>query len=147
MVKIRLARGGAKKRPFYHIVVADQRRSRDGRYIERLGYFNPVAVGGERPLKIDVERIEYWQGQGAQLSERVLNLVKHFNKHGETEAPTRAAPPVSKAKTVPPKPNEPAAGQPAAADAADAAEEPVAGETSAEDSSAEPQAAEDTAKE
>lgn len=103
MVKIRLARTGAKKRPFYHIVVADQRRSRDGRYIERLGFFNPVAVGGERPLKINVERIEYWQGQGAQLSERVLKLVKHFKQHGETDAPKRAAPPVSKAKDVQPK--------------------------------------------
>src|SRR5699024_11256553 len=103
MVKIRLARTGAKKRPFYHIVVADQRRSRDGRYIERLGLFNPVAVGGERPLKINVERVEYWQAQGAQLSERVLKLVKHFNKHGETDAPERAAPPVSKAKDVQPK--------------------------------------------
>lgn len=98
MVKIRLARGGAKKRPFYHIVVTDQRDARDGRYIERLGFFNPVAVGGEVPLRLDVERVEYWKGRGAQLSERVNNLVKSFNKHGEGEAAKRAAPPVSKAK-------------------------------------------------
>jgi len=103
MVKIRLARTGAKKRPFSHIVVADQRKSRDGRYIERLGFFNPVAVGGERPLKINVERVEYWQAQGAQLSERVLKLVKHFSKHGDAEAPKRAAPPISQAKDVQPK--------------------------------------------
>src|SRR5699024_4660937 len=102
MVKIRLARTGAKKRPFYHIVVADQRRSRDGRYIERLGFFNPVAVGGERPLKINVERIEYWQNQGAQSSERVLNLVKYYSKHPDQPAPQRAAAPVSKTKA--PKP-------------------------------------------
>src|SRR5699024_6112386 len=101
MVKIRLARTGAKKRPFYHIVVADQRRSRDGRYIERLGFFNPVAVGGETPLKLDVERVEHWQARGAQTSERVRNLLKHFKQHGETEAPKRAAPPVSKAKPAP----------------------------------------------
>jgi len=119
MVKIRLARTGAKKRPFYHIVVADQRRSRDGRYIERLGYFNPVAVGGETPLKLDVERVEYWQAQGAQLSERVRNLVKHFQQHGETEAPKRAAPPVSKAKPAP----QPKATEQEAAAAEDSAEE------------------------
>lgn len=98
MVKIRLARGGAKKRPFYHIVVTDQRVARDGRYIERLGFFNPVAVGGEVPLRLDAERVEYWKGRGAQLSERVNNLVKSFNRHGEGEAAKRAAPPVSKTK-------------------------------------------------
>ncbi|RJS93821.1 30S ribosomal protein S16 [Salinisphaera sp. Q1T1-3] len=98
MVKIRLARSGAKKRPFYHIVVTDKRNARDGRYIERLGFFNPVAVGGEVPLRLDVERVEYWKSHGAQLSERVTNLVKSFNKHGEGEAAVRAAPPVSKAK-------------------------------------------------
>lgn len=120
MVTIRLARAGAKKRPFYHIVVADQRRSRDGRYIERLGFFNPVAVGGEQPLKIDVERIEYWQGHGAQLSERVLNLVKHYRKHGELEAPKRAGPTMSKAKNVQPKKAEPPAAETAEPEPAEA---------------------------
>lgn len=98
MVKIRLARSGAKKKPFYHIVVTNKSNARDGRYIERLGFFNPVAVGGEVPLRLDIERIEYWKGQGAQLSERVTNLVKFFNRHGEGQAAARVAPPESKAK-------------------------------------------------
>jgi len=75
MVKIRLSRGGAKKKPFYHIVVTDSRQARDGRKIERLGFFNPVALGKEERLRVDLERIEYWTGVGAQLSERVKSLV------------------------------------------------------------------------
>jgi small subunit ribosomal protein S16 len=75
MVKIRLARGGAKKRPFYHIVVADSRNKRDGRRIERIGFFNPLARGQEERLRVDLERVDYWTGVGAQLSERVKNLV------------------------------------------------------------------------
>ena len=75
MVKIRLARGGAKKQPFDHIVVADSRKARDGRKIERLGFFNPVARGQEERLRLDLERVEYWEGHGAQLSERVKSLV------------------------------------------------------------------------
>ncbi len=76
MVTIRLARGGAKKRPFYHIVVADSRRARDGRFIERLGFFNPVARGNEEKLRLDNDRLNYWVSQGAQPSERVAKLVK-----------------------------------------------------------------------
>ncbi|HET7371057.1 MAG TPA: 30S ribosomal protein S16 [Gammaproteobacteria bacterium] len=76
MVRIRLARGGAKKRPFYHLVVTDKRNSRDGRYIERLGFFNPVAVGGEEKLRVNSERAQYWLEQGAQPSERVAHLLK-----------------------------------------------------------------------
>jgi small subunit ribosomal protein S16 len=76
MVRIRLARGGAKKRPFYHLVVTDKRNARDGRYIERLGFFNPVAVGGEEKLRVNSERAQYWLEQGAQPSERVANLLK-----------------------------------------------------------------------
>jgi len=76
MVTIRLSRGGAKKRPFYHVVVTDSRNRRDGRYIERVGYFNPVATGGETRLKIDVERVQHWVGQGARTSERVAKLLK-----------------------------------------------------------------------
>lgn len=76
MVSIRLSRGGSKKRPFYHIVAADSRRSRDGRYIERLGFFNPLAKGGEQELNIDVERVNHWISQGAQASDRVSELVK-----------------------------------------------------------------------
>jgi len=76
MVTIRLARGGAKKRPFYSIVVADSRRSRDGRFIEKIGFFNPIATGQEEKVRIDLDRIEHWVGTGAQLSDRVAKLVK-----------------------------------------------------------------------
>jgi len=76
MVTIRLSRGGAKQRPFYHIVVTDSRNRRDGRYLERLGYFNPIAAGGERKLKVDLERVDYWISHGAQPSDRVANLMK-----------------------------------------------------------------------
>jgi len=75
MVKIRLSRGGAKKKPFYHIIVADSRKSRDGRNIERLGFFNPVARGQEERLRLDLERVDYWTGVGAQVSDRVKTLV------------------------------------------------------------------------
>lgn len=76
MVVIRLSRGGAKKRPFYHLAVADHRRARDGRYIERVGFFNPQSRGQEVRLRVDMERVEYWLSQGARLSPRVANLVK-----------------------------------------------------------------------
>jgi small subunit ribosomal protein S16 len=76
MVTIRLARGGAKKRPFYHVVVTDSRNRRDGRYIERIGFFNPIAVGEEVRLKIDAERAQYWVSQGAKASDRVARLLK-----------------------------------------------------------------------
>ena len=76
MVTIRLSRGGSKKRPFYHLTVSDHRRARDGRFIERVGFFNPVARGQEERLRVDADRIAYWQGQGAQLSDRVAKLVK-----------------------------------------------------------------------
>ena len=76
MVTIRLARGGSKKRPFYHLTVTDHRNARNGRFIERVGFFNPIARGQEERLRVDTDRIEYWQGQGAQLSERVAKLVK-----------------------------------------------------------------------
>ncbi|NKB36765.1 MAG: 30S ribosomal protein S16 [Gammaproteobacteria bacterium] len=76
MVTIRLSRKGAKKRPFYHIVVTDSRNKRDGRYIERIGFFNPIASGQEEKLRIDHERAKYWLEQGAQTSERVNNLFK-----------------------------------------------------------------------
>ena len=76
MVSIRLAGGGAKNRPFYHIVVTDSRNSRDGRYIERLGYFNPMATGGQKELNMDLDRTEYWISQGAKPSDRVGKLIK-----------------------------------------------------------------------
>jgi small subunit ribosomal protein S16 len=87
MVKIRLARGGKKKSPFYHVVAADERRARDGRYIERLGFFNPVAKGQAERLRLDIERIEHWLGQGAQASERVQALIK---QHAAAPAATEA---------------------------------------------------------
>ncbi|MEJ2611162.1 MAG: 30S ribosomal protein S16 [Candidatus Thiodiazotropha sp.] len=80
MVTIRLSRTGAKKRPFYHIVVTDSRNARDGRYIERLGFFNPGAVGGEEELRINQERTQHWISQGAQPSDRVASLVKQAAK-------------------------------------------------------------------
>ncbi len=76
MVVIRLARGGAKKRPFFNIVVADSRLRRDGRFIERVGFYNPVASGGEQPLRIAFDRVEHWTGHGAQMSPTVRRLVE-----------------------------------------------------------------------
>lgn len=80
MVKIRLTRGGAKKRPFYHVVVTDQRNKRDGRYLERLGFFNPIAKGAEVGLRIDTARVDHWVKQGAQMSDRVAELMKRAAK-------------------------------------------------------------------
>jgi len=76
MVVIRLARGGAKKRPFYSVVVADSRSRRDGRFIERVGFYNPIATPNEEALRLATDRIAYWQERGAQLSETVAGLVK-----------------------------------------------------------------------
>jgi small subunit ribosomal protein S16 len=80
MVVIRLARAGAKKRPFYHIVVTDSRRRRDANYIVCIGYYNPVARGQEIPLHLDMEQLTHWQGLGAKLSDRVASLVKEIKK-------------------------------------------------------------------
>ncbi len=88
MVTIRLARGGSKKRPFYHLTVADSRKARNGRFIERIGFFNPVATGGEVRLSVNQERANYWIGQGAQPSERVAQLIK---KAETTEVATEEA--------------------------------------------------------
>ena len=85
MVTIRLSRGGAKKRPFYHIVVTDSRSRRDGRYIERLGFFNPVARGNEETLQLDLERADYWISNGAQTSDRVRSLIKQQRSAGAAE--------------------------------------------------------------
>ncbi|MHB1667037.1 MAG: 30S ribosomal protein S16 [Thiomonas sp.] len=86
MVVIRLSRAGAKGRPFYHIVATDSRNRRDGRYLERLGFYNPVARGLEQPLRIEIERLNYWAGVGAQLSPTVERLVKQSK-----QAPVQAA--------------------------------------------------------
>jgi small subunit ribosomal protein S16 len=90
MVVIRLARGGAKKRPFYHVVATDIRSRRDGRYIERLGFFNPIAKGQEIPLQIDLSRVEHWVGQGAQMTDRVKQLLKGYRRD-QTQVDATAA--------------------------------------------------------
>ena len=79
MVTIRLT-SGAKNRPFYHVVVTDSRSGRDGRYIERIGFFNPLARGNEERLRLDSERVEYWKSNGAQPSDRVAKLIKDAAK-------------------------------------------------------------------
>ena len=86
MVTIRLARTGAKKRPFYHIVATDSRNPRDGSYIERLGFFNPVAKENEEALRIDLEHVDSWVAKGAQMSDRVAQLVSQYRKQGQSEA-------------------------------------------------------------
>jgi len=83
MVTIRLQRGGAKKRPFYQIVVTDKRRARDGRFIENIGFFNPTARGQEERIRLDMERVEHWVGVGAGMSDRVTRLVKDVKKAAE----------------------------------------------------------------
>ena len=90
MVVIRLARGGAKKRPFYNIVVADSRVRRDGRFIERVGFYNPMASGAEQPLRVALDRVTYWTGVGAQLSPTVKRLVGDAAK-AQAAAPVAAA--------------------------------------------------------
>ncbi|WP_337245050.1 30S ribosomal protein S16 [Luteimonas sp. gir] len=80
MVKIRLTRGGAKKRPFYHIIVTDSRSARDGRNIERVGYYNPVATGGEQRVVLDTKRVDHWVKNGAQMSDKVRALYKEAGK-------------------------------------------------------------------
>lgn len=80
MVSIRLSRGGSKKRPFYHLAVTDSRNARDGRFIERIGFFNPIARGQEERLRVDQERASFWLGRGAQASERVSKLLKEAAK-------------------------------------------------------------------
>ena len=80
MVTIRLSRGGAKKKPFYHVVVTDSRMRRDGRYIERIGFFNPVARGAEKRLELSLDRVDHWVSKGAGTSDRVNTLIKEARK-------------------------------------------------------------------
>ncbi|WP_374247979.1 30S ribosomal protein S16 [Thermomonas sp.] len=80
MVKIRLTRGGAKKRPFYHIIVTDSRSARDGRNIERVGFYNPVAQGAEKRVELDTARLKFWLDNGAQLTDKVAELYKQAAK-------------------------------------------------------------------
>jgi small subunit ribosomal protein S16 len=78
MVVLRLSRGGAKARPFYNVVATDSRNRRDGRFIERLGFYNPIAAEGEQGLRLSLERIDYWRSHGAQVSPTVQRLIKEF---------------------------------------------------------------------
>lgn len=80
MVVIRLSRGGSKKRPFYHLTVADSRNARDGRFIERVGFFNPIARGQEERIRVSLDRVDYWVSKGAQTSDRVAQLLKEYKK-------------------------------------------------------------------
>ena len=80
MVIIRLSRGGSKKRPFYHIVATDSRNPRDGKYLERLGFFNPIARGQEERLRLERDLVNQWVAKGAQISDRVQCLVKEWDK-------------------------------------------------------------------
>jgi small subunit ribosomal protein S16 len=86
MVKIRLARAGAKKRPFYHVVVADVRSSRDGRFIERVGFYDPIGSAGQEALRIDMVRVNHWLSTGAQPSERVASLIKRQRRNVQDAA-------------------------------------------------------------
>jgi len=90
MVVIRLARGGAKKRPFFNVVVTDSRNARDGRFIERLGFYDPKAPAGRESLRIALERVTHWQGQGAQVSDTVARLVRQFSKRTPSGQPGAA---------------------------------------------------------
>jgi small subunit ribosomal protein S16 len=132
MLTIRLARSGAKKRPFYHVSVADSRMPRDGRFVERVGYYNPIASGQEVRLELDLERIDYWIGQGAQPSDRVLNLLKQNKETPEQTEKRLAAKEVKRQKKLAKKLAE---------------KEPVAEEASAEEAPAEEAVAEEAAAE
>lgn len=107
MVIIRLARGGAKKTPFYSVVVADSRNRRDGRFIERVGFYNPLAKEGVEGLRLNSERIDYWRSNGAQLSDCVARLVKQFG--GKSAAVQAASEEKPAAKKAAAKKAEPAA--------------------------------------
>lgn len=120
MVTIRLARHGAKKNPFYHITVADRRAKRDGRFIERVGFFNPLARGQDEALRVDLERVDHWLAEGAKPSDRVRQLIKQARKQALAPA---EAPPVAAEEAS----GEEAAGEEAAGEEA-AVEEEVAQE-------------------
>ena len=153
MLTIRLARSGAKKRPFYHVSVADSRMPRDGRFVERVGYYNPIASGQEVRLELDLERIDYWIGQGAQPSDRVLNLLKQNKETPEQTEKRLAAKEVKRQKKLAKKlaEKEPVVEEAAAEEQAPAeeapAEEAAVEEAPAEEAPAEEAAAEAPAEE
>lgn len=133
MVIIRLSRGGSKKRPFYNMVVADSRKSRDGRFIERVGFYNPSASAGAEGLRIDQDRVAYWKDNGAQLSDTVKRLVK-FHAKGPEYATAHKEKEVAKAeaKAAAKKAAEEEKLKAAAAEEAAAADETEASEDAAE---------------
>jgi small subunit ribosomal protein S16 len=141
MVKIRLARGGAKKRPFYSIVVTDSRKRRDSAYIERIGYFNPVARGQEVRLTLEEDRLTFWQSKGAQLTDRVSQLVKEFKDPSIREKQLAAKAAKIEAIKAKAEAEAKAAAEAAAAEeAAAAAEEAAAAEAEATAEEAAPEA-------
>ncbi len=154
MLTIRLARSGAKKRPFFHVSVADSRMPRDGRFVERVGYYNPIASGQEVRLKLDLERIDYWIGQGAQPSVRVLNLLKQNKETPEQTEKRLATKELKRQKKLAKKladkePVEEAPAEEAPAEEAPAEEataEEATEEATAEEAPAEEAAAEDKEK-
>ena len=146
MLTIRLARSGAKKRPFFHVSVADSRMPRDGRFVERVGYYNPIASGQEVRLKLDLERIDYWIGQGAQPSVRVLNLIKQNKETPEQTEKRLATKELKRQKKLAKKLADKEPVEEAPAEEA-TAEEATAAEATAEEAPAEEATAEATAEE
>lgn len=139
MVTVRLARHGAKKSPFYHVTVAEKSAKRDGRFIERIGFFNPVARGGDAPLRIDLARLDHWLACGAQPSERVRQLAAQLRRAQAAETPGGMAEqsdhPAAEA-APPPAEAAPAGAPEAAADVSAAADAPAP--AAAEDSATAP---------
>ena len=131
MVKIRLARAGAKKRPFYHLVAADSRSPRDGRFIERLGFFNPIAVGGEVRLRVNTERVDHWVARGAQLTDRAAKLVGEARAEPSPVADGAAAEAGAEAEATAAETGSETAAESESADAAESGSEDVS-EASAE---------------
>ena len=146
MVKIRLARGGAKKNPFYSIVATDSRKRRDSGYIERIGYFNPVARGQEVRLQLEEDRLSYWISQGAQISDRVKQLVKEYKDPSirEKQLAMQAAKADEKAKKI--AAEEKAKADLEAKEAAEAAAQEAAAEEAAAAEAAEEAAAAEAAE-
>ena len=121
MVTIRLARGGAKKRPFYHLVATDSRKPRDSGHLERLGFFNPIAGDDEERLRIDQERVRFWLDRGAKTSERAAHLIRrHAEAQPAETQPAAAKPAETKPTETKPAEAKPAEVQPAKAESAEA---------------------------
>ncbi|MDD9808170.1 MAG: 30S ribosomal protein S16, partial [Gammaproteobacteria bacterium] len=141
MVVIRLARGGAKKRPFYNIVVTDSRRRRDSGYIERIGYFNPRALTSETRFEIDSERLDYWRGQGVKLSDRVTSLVKSGGARKPKPAkPEKAALAKSETPAASAEPDKAASPEASAAPEDSATQEASSEDSDKQEASAKPEA-------